>query len=504
MNKIRAIQALNQKEIEQGVSTEGSWHTDFRDTAYIYFGGLPYELSEGDVITIFSQFGEPVFLKLARDKETGKSRGFGWLKYHDQRSTDLAVDNLGGADIGGRLISVDHARYKPRDDEDPDEFRVGWEDMRRREGQPRRRRRRKDVSAFAAGRTPASRPRTGPRRRRSYEAVSHRGEEERIIVTIAPLIDRDDTMITQDDDRGGTVRLETSNGAEMTGTGIVIILQTDNGVGVEHTMTTMMTTKMERRCGGATLAATSGIAGGTTTMKARRRWVEHPNRGGAMGIIRRTVGGEIGIVEVRDDRDGRAKVDRQVVGGEAVRRVPSAVVAVDQNELFPPRVLAGTDDGQAVITDPPDDTLGRSRRSQYGALVEGDATDHGVVAGLEADRSEGVDIGEDTRHEGNLAQNTPFPGVALCARRVVLGVGVGDVEDVKSRLVGNSGRIDAAAQLGDAGAVGGGVDADEGTGLASASQQLAVGAELDRLEGRRVSRDDTDVARRQVHDLHLA
>ncbi|RDA95289.1 hypothetical protein CP533_3499 [Ophiocordyceps camponoti-saundersi (nom. inval.)] len=136
MNKIRAIQALNQKEIEKGVSTEGSWHTDFRDTAFIYFGGLPYELSEGDVITIFSQFGEPVFLKLARDKETGKSRGFGWLKYHDQRSTDLAVDNLGGADIGGRLISVDHARYKPRDDEDPDEFKVGWEDMKRREGQP--------------------------------------------------------------------------------------------------------------------------------------------------------------------------------------------------------------------------------------------------------------------------------------------------------------------------------------------------------------------------------
>ena len=100
----------------------------------MYFGGLPYELSEGDVITIFSQFGEPVFLKLARDNETGKSKGFGWLKYENQRSTDLAVDNLGGAEIGGRMISVDHARYKPRDDEDPDEFKVGWEDMMRREG----------------------------------------------------------------------------------------------------------------------------------------------------------------------------------------------------------------------------------------------------------------------------------------------------------------------------------------------------------------------------------
>jgi RNA-binding motif X-linked protein 2 len=133
MNQIRAIQALNKREIENGVPPEASWHADYRDTAFVYFGGLPYELSEGDVITIFSQFGEPVFLKLARDKETGKSKGFGWLKYEDQRSTDLAVDNLGGTEIGGRLIRVDHARYKMRDDEDLDEYKVGWEDMLRRE-----------------------------------------------------------------------------------------------------------------------------------------------------------------------------------------------------------------------------------------------------------------------------------------------------------------------------------------------------------------------------------
>ncbi|KAK3372165.1 RNA-binding domain-containing protein [Podospora didyma] len=133
MNQIRAIQALNKREIENGVPPEASWHVDYRDTAFVYFGGLPYELSEGDIITIFSQYGEPVFLKLARDKETGKSKGFGWLKYEDQRSTDLAVDNLGGAEIAGRLVRVDHARYKLRDDEDPDECRVGWEDMLRRE-----------------------------------------------------------------------------------------------------------------------------------------------------------------------------------------------------------------------------------------------------------------------------------------------------------------------------------------------------------------------------------
>ncbi|KAI1747259.1 hypothetical protein F4782DRAFT_535624 [Xylaria castorea] len=133
MNQIRAIQALNKREIENGVSPEASWHTDYRDTAFVNFGGLPYELTEGDIITIFSQFGEPVFLKLARDKETGKSKGFGWLKYEDQRSCDLAVDNLGGAEIAGRLVRVDHARYKARDDEDPEEFAVGWADIQRKE-----------------------------------------------------------------------------------------------------------------------------------------------------------------------------------------------------------------------------------------------------------------------------------------------------------------------------------------------------------------------------------
>lgn len=118
MNSIRAIQQLNKRELESGVNPEGSWHTDYRDTAFINIGGLPLELSEGDIITIFSQYGEPVWIKLARDRETGKSRGFGWLKYEDQRSCDLAVDNLGGSTVMDRILKVDHARYKPRDDED--------------------------------------------------------------------------------------------------------------------------------------------------------------------------------------------------------------------------------------------------------------------------------------------------------------------------------------------------------------------------------------------------
>ncbi|KAF2224305.1 hypothetical protein BDZ85DRAFT_169128, partial [Elsinoe ampelina] len=125
MQSIKQIARLNQLELDNAVPASASWHTDYRDTAYIYIGGIHLDLSEGDVITIFSQYGDPVWIKLARDKDTGKSRGFAWLKYEDQRSCDLAVDNLSGAEVLGRMLAVDHARYKRRDDEDEREGYVG-------------------------------------------------------------------------------------------------------------------------------------------------------------------------------------------------------------------------------------------------------------------------------------------------------------------------------------------------------------------------------------------
>ena len=85
--------------------------------SFIYVGGLPFDLTEGDVVTIFSQYGEPTYINLVRDKETGKSKGFAFLKYEDQRSTDLAVDNMGGAEVLGRVLRVDHTRYKVKEGE---------------------------------------------------------------------------------------------------------------------------------------------------------------------------------------------------------------------------------------------------------------------------------------------------------------------------------------------------------------------------------------------------
>lgn len=148
MQSVRQIQRLNDAELEKCVPPSASWHTDYRDTAYVHVGGLPFELSEGDVLTIFSQYGNPVHVNLVRDKETGKSRGFAFLKYEDQRSCDLAVDNLSGAGVLGRVLSVDHARYKLKEGEIEGEGMNEEDDTQDEatdtDGEGRRKRRRSD------------------------------------------------------------------------------------------------------------------------------------------------------------------------------------------------------------------------------------------------------------------------------------------------------------------------------------------------------------------------
>lgn len=60
-----------------------------------------------------SRYGEVADVNMPRDKETGKTRGFGFIMYEDQRSTVLAVDNLGGGKVLDRIIRVDHVKnYK--------------------------------------------------------------------------------------------------------------------------------------------------------------------------------------------------------------------------------------------------------------------------------------------------------------------------------------------------------------------------------------------------------
>lgn len=116
LTNVKNIKKLSEQELKRG-NLKSSWHDQYKDSAWIFVGGLPYDLTEGDVICVFSQYGEVVNINLVRDKATGNSKGFCFLCYEDQRSTVLAVDNFNGIKILGRTIRVDHvADYKPPKD----------------------------------------------------------------------------------------------------------------------------------------------------------------------------------------------------------------------------------------------------------------------------------------------------------------------------------------------------------------------------------------------------
>lgn len=114
MHSTKTIKNFTETELKKGVNVSGSWHEQYQDSAYIFVGNLNYEMNEGDIAIVFSQYGEIVDVHLIRDKSTGKSKGFAFLAYEDQRSTALAVDNFNNSEVCGRTLRVDHVKkFRP-------------------------------------------------------------------------------------------------------------------------------------------------------------------------------------------------------------------------------------------------------------------------------------------------------------------------------------------------------------------------------------------------------
>lgn len=111
MNNIRNVESINDAELNAGIIgglSAGSWHEEYKDSAWVFLGGFSYELSEGDIICVMSQWGEIEDINLVRDKATNKSKGFAFIKYEDHRSCILAVDNFNGMKLLGRTLRCDH------------------------------------------------------------------------------------------------------------------------------------------------------------------------------------------------------------------------------------------------------------------------------------------------------------------------------------------------------------------------------------------------------------
>jgi len=76
----------------------------------IYVGGLPYQTDDAQLTQIFAAYGEVASAKVITDRDSGRSKGFGFVEMNDDEASKKAIAELNGADLGGRTLTVNEAR----------------------------------------------------------------------------------------------------------------------------------------------------------------------------------------------------------------------------------------------------------------------------------------------------------------------------------------------------------------------------------------------------------
>ena len=79
----------------------------------IYAGNLSYSVTDEDLNELFGAFGEVSRANVISDRETGRSKGFGFVEMPVDDEAKQAIDSLNGKDVKGRVISVNEARPRP-------------------------------------------------------------------------------------------------------------------------------------------------------------------------------------------------------------------------------------------------------------------------------------------------------------------------------------------------------------------------------------------------------
>jgi RNA recognition motif-containing protein len=75
----------------------------------LYVGNLSFSSTEDELKTLFSQFGEVTSVTIIKDRDTGRSRGFGFV---EMENADTAAEQLNGKEYGGRPLTVNEARER--------------------------------------------------------------------------------------------------------------------------------------------------------------------------------------------------------------------------------------------------------------------------------------------------------------------------------------------------------------------------------------------------------
>ena len=79
----------------------------------IYVGNLAYRTNEDDLRNAFEEFGTVDAVDIITDRETGRSKGFGFVEMRNKDEAQAAIDAMDGKELGDRTLKVNEARPKP-------------------------------------------------------------------------------------------------------------------------------------------------------------------------------------------------------------------------------------------------------------------------------------------------------------------------------------------------------------------------------------------------------
>ena len=79
----------------------------------VYVGNLPHSTSETELRTIFQAHGEVGTVSIVTDRETGRSRGFGFVEMNNAGEAEKAIAALNGTELAGRALKVNEAKPRP-------------------------------------------------------------------------------------------------------------------------------------------------------------------------------------------------------------------------------------------------------------------------------------------------------------------------------------------------------------------------------------------------------
>ena len=80
----------------------------------LYIGNLSFKVTEDELQEKLAEFGQVESVKIITDRDTGQSKGFGFVEMASDAEARAAIDGLNGKDLGGRALKVNEARPQER------------------------------------------------------------------------------------------------------------------------------------------------------------------------------------------------------------------------------------------------------------------------------------------------------------------------------------------------------------------------------------------------------